>query len=664
MSPINFTIKRKIILLACIGIAGIILLFTLNTIQNSVKDRNNRIASISQQTVQILLNEVLYANTSSPTITFFDEFEQLHKATETLIREIKSLTSDSKTHEIAESILKNETALFNNFKSIVTFNQQIKDGKDQILRESQVVTELIQGIIDAINIQETELIMEGEEITAATAALRDELKNILNLVNSSTIKTQNLFLLNDAEQFQKDTEALTKDFKKYTNNIVSLLAGVKNDEYSSTWDKIKKSIVKSQELEGVVFSDWQSNQNLGKELQTNSKTAQDASKNILSRSLENIKRDAQTAKTISLITSLVTLLLMIGLSILVVRTTIGPIKNVVSRMSDIAEGEGDLTRRLEIKNKDELGDLANAFNTFIIKIQNTIKEVATNTAQLHAGSDQLSGVSENMKRNVEQATQRANTVAAASEEMSANMNSVAAAMEEASTNVSVVAVSTEQISLSFNEIAGDSQKAATMTNTAVDEAQNCSEQVSTLGIAADEIGDVLETISDISDQVNLLTLNATIEAARAGEAGKGFAVVANEIKDLAKQTSDATTEIKNKVNGIQESTKGTIHGIERISEVVNNVSETVSSISNAIDEQLKSTNDISVNISQASEGMGEVNENIAQSSSVAEEIARDIGEVDAASSQIAQNSQDVNMHSINMKELAEKLNSLISTFKA
>ncbi len=147
-------------------------------------------------------------------------------------------------------------------------------------------------------------------------------------------------------------------------------------------------------------------------------------------------------------------------------------------------------------------------------------------------------------------SEKAQTVAAATEEMSINVTSVAAGMEQTTTNLSNVAAATEEMTSTISEIAGNSEKARRITGDATRQANRITEQINELGVAAREIGKVTETITEISSQTNLLALNATIEAARAGSAGKGFAVVANEIKALAQQTAAATEDIKTRIAGV------------------------------------------------------------------------------------------------------------------
>jgi len=350
-------------------------------------------------------------------------------------------------------------------------------------------------------------------------------------------------------------------------------------------------------------------------------------------------------------------------SLIISRSVKRPLSHTVHMIKDIAEGEGDLTVRLEADSKDEIGELAVWFNVFIEKLQGIIKDVAKNSEMLNTSSNDLSTLSGQMSDGSDDMSGRSNTVAVASEEMSSNMNSVAAACEQASTNISIVATAAEEMTSTINEVAQNSEKARSVTESAVAEAQNASNTIDELGNAAREISKVTETITEISEQTNLLALNATIEAARAGEAGKGFAVVANEIKELARQTADATGEIKGRIDGIQNSTAGTVTQIEQISKVINEVNDIVATIATAVEEQSLTTENIAGNVSQAARGLEEVNENVAQSSTVSGEIARDISEVNQVASEMSTSSSQVNISAGELNNLAEQLNEMVGTFK-
>ena len=353
----------------------------------------------------------------------------------------------------------------------------------------------------------------------------------------------------------------------------------------------------------------------------------------------------------------------IVLAWLITRMTVHPIKMAVARLKDIAQGEGDLTQRLEVATKDEVGEMATWFNTFLDNLQTLIKDIAVNSETLSSASTELSAISQQMAAGAEQTSGKSSTVASAVEEMSTNTASVAAAMEQAATNLGMVATATEQMTASVGEIAQNSEKARIITSEAVTKTQGTSQKVTALGSAAQSISKVTEVITEISEQTNLLALNATIEAARAGEAGKGFAVVANEIKELAKQTAEATMEIKNQIEGVQGSTRETVTDIGEISEVIQKVDEIVGNIAASVEEQSAATQDIAGNIAQASSGVQEVNSTVAQSSDATASITRDIAEVNQASSEMTTSSGQVNMSAEELSGLAEQINGMVGKFK-
>ena len=346
---------------------------------------------------------------------------------------------------------------------------------------------------------------------------------------------------------------------------------------------------------------------------------------------------------------------------LITRSIVYPIKKSTRFAKRISEG--DFTEMLDLDQGDEIGILSKALNAMVTNLRKMIGQIAKGVETLSASSTELSAISRQMSANASQTYDLSGNVAAASEEMSANMASVAAATEQTATNVNMVAAASEEMTATINEISRNAEKARNITNRAVSDAQNVSQTVDELGKAAREIGKVTEVIADISDQTNLLALNATIEAARAGDAGRGFAVVANEIKELAKQTAQATDEIKTRIEGIQNSTSGTVAQIQQISKVIHDIDEIVSSIATAVEEQSITTNDIAGNVAQAARGIYEVTQNVSQSSAVALSIAREISGVNQAGEEISTNSSQVSLSADELKKLAKDLKELVEIFK-
>jgi methyl-accepting chemotaxis protein len=412
--------------------------------------------------------------------------------------------------------------------------------------------------------------------------------------------------------------------------------------------------------------------------------------------------------------------IIVAVAIFMLRLVMAPIKVVVAKLTELAQGGGDLTQRLQVdcpkcsdimkcnrpscqsygknemcwevsgtmsntpdcievtsgqindcldctvykqSNYDELQELSSNFNNFILKLQTMFKEVVQGVVTVSSATTELSAIAEQMSGSADNVSNQSNSVATAAEEMSTNMGSVAAATEQTTTNMNIVASAAEEMTATIADVNTNTEMASKVTGEAVEEAKSATDKVQQLGLAASEISKVTEVITDISGQTNLLALNATIEAARAGEAGKGFAVVANEIKELAKQTADATCQIKTQIEDIQNSTSETVTQIERITEVINNVNNTVNTITGAVSEQTAATDEIANNVAQAAQGLSEVNENVAQSSSVSSQIAQDITMVNQSSTEMSTSSNEVQSSALELSETAEKLKDMVGGFK-
>lgn len=340
---------------------------------------------------------------------------------------------------------------------------------------------------------------------------------------------------------------------------------------------------------------------------------------------------------------------------------INPLKRATTYINSIARG--DLSSQLEMTGNDEIGTMVANIDIMANQLRQMIARISSSSETLFSASDELGGVAVDISESTHNLNDRSTSVAAAAEEMSSNMNSVAAATEQAATNISVVANSTDEIAKTIQEIAHNTERTQEITAMAVTQSDAASNRVDELGAAATKIGKVTEAITEISEQTNLLALNATIEAARAGEAGKGFAVVANEIKNLARQTADATLEIKQHIDGIQDQARSTVTEIQDISKVIKEINEIVMMVAAAVEEHNVTTNEIAENISQATTGIKEVTQNVSESSIVTNEVARDINQVNQESGAIANESDLLNERAAMLKTLSQELKETIGMFR-
>ncbi|QTA86681.1 methyl-accepting chemotaxis protein [Desulfonema magnum] len=356
-----------------------------------------------------------------------------------------------------------------------------------------------------------------------------------------------------------------------------------------------------------------------------------------------------------------------------------PVSEVIRGLKDIAEGEGDLTRRLEIKTKDEIGVLADCFNLFIEKLRIIISQIAQNTNKLSMSSEELALLSTQMAFSVKEMNAKAETVASASREVSANVDSMASTAEQSSVSVSNIASMTEEMSSAFTQVSGLARKTADnvkqvaesgedmsleinqfatsleeMTASLNEIAKNTAQasrisqnanqrtrevhvKMSALVAASKQIGKIIRIIKDIADQTNMLALNATIEAAGAGDAGKGFGVVASEVKELARQSANATDEISDQIEHIQKRTDEAVKAMEDIGKIINEITAINEMIASSVEEQTVTANEISKSVSNNAVIVKNVAKNANESAILVGEIAKSTNETSEMAKNVAQN---------------------------
>lgn len=357
------------------------------------------------------------------------------------------------------------------------------------------------------------------------------------------------------------------------------------------------------------------------------------------------------------------IVLSIAIAFLITRSITRPVGQMVERIKDVAQGEGDLTQRVHIDSGDELGELAMWFNRFIENLHAIVKEISSSTVSLSGAATELTAVSTQMADSATAMEQKSNTVELSTDELSRDMTTVASTVEQATANINVIANAAKEMTGTVEEIAQNAGQARQISENAVVSVSNASGQVNKLGNAAREINEVIEVIVDIADQTKLLALNATIEAARAGEAGKGFAVVANEVKELANQTNSATEEITKKIEAIQNTTEGTVSEIEGVNSVIKNVNDLIAEIATAVEEQSITTRDIASNVEQAAAGINDMTEKVANSAGVSKLVATEISAVHHSSDQINQASSQVYDGSNGLLQISRELKELTGKFK-
>ena len=301
----------------------------------------------------------------------------------------------------------------------------------------------------------------------------------------------------------------------------------------------------------------------------------------------------------------------------------------------VAVADGDLTRRVDARSGDEVGQMGRSVNTALDAISTVITEFGHSATGLAQTSHRIGALS--------------GQIAKGAEDSSAQANVVASAAQEVSRNVQTVAAGSEEMGASIREISHNANEAATVAARAVDTVRATTETVSRLGESSRMIGDVVKAITNIAQQTNLLALNATIEAARAGEAGKGFAVVAGEVKELSQETARATEDIARRVEAIQADTTSAVSAIAEVTQVINQISDYQTTIASAVEEQTATTNEMNRSVNDAAAGSGQIAANIGNVADVARNTTASVDESRRAADEL--------------DEVSRKLQALVGGFR-
>jgi len=348
---------------------------------------------------------------------------------------------------------------------------------------------------------------------------------------------------------------------------------------------------------------------------------------------------------------------LVGLSVLLmclgnlalVRTVSRSLRRLSSMVQDIAEGEGDLTKRLEISSHDELGELARWFNSFLDKMHQVVSQVAQNADQVARASDEIS---QNARESAERAhvqSDRNCRVASAMQEMSATVQQVSDSSKKAADSARKAAQAAQQGGQVIE------QTLATMHGIA-GSSRNVSARIAELGKGSEQIGRIIAVIDDIADQTNLLALNAAIEAARAGEQGRGFAVVADEVRKLAERTTHATKEIATMIEAIQVEMKGAAQAMDQGNVAVQVGVEKTAASGVALEEIIQMAEQVGDMISQIATAGGE-------QATASEAINSDVAQISSETQESALAANQAAEACIGLSSLASELHGLVAQFK-
>ncbi|TPG86322.1 methyl-accepting chemotaxis protein [Pseudomonas mandelii] len=351
----------------------------------------------------------------------------------------------------------------------------------------------------------------------------------------------------------------------------------------------------------------------------------------------------------AVIATVIAVAIIIALLGMLIRILIQPLHVMTRAMADIADGEGDLTKRLTIVNNDEFGVLGTAFNRFVERIHGSIREVSSATGQVNEVALRVVAASNSSMFNSDQQASRTSSVAAAINQLGAAAQEIARNAAQASSQAS-----------DARSLAEDGQQVVDRSIVAMNQLSSMlsasSTNIESLNSKTVNIGQILEVITSISQQTNLLALNAAIEAARAGEAGRGFAVVADEVRNLAHRTQESAQQVQTMIEELQV---GARESVSTMSDSQRHSQDSVE-IANLAGERL---NSVTLRIGEI-DGM---NQSVAtateEQTAVVESINVDITEINTLNQEGVENLQSTLRACADLEQQAARLKQLVGSFR-
>jgi len=574
------------------------------------------------------------------------------------LKSLKALQEDPESAKLLDMIVADVKRYMGYQEKMLELGASDAKNIPAMRNSSQQLNPISQQILQ--NISQMILSEEDEEVT-------EERRKILTAINDMRYSWANM--LNGVRAYLAFRAKVSLDeVKLYNDNFTTLLEQLAEQEDLLTLDQ-------ADSVEQIKGFSKQYNENLaviikahgGEQWRTDAWLIRseigpllDSIKGNLNKLVSRQKQNVAEAVTatsddLSALQSLVVTLLIAGLvlglvsAIATSAAICGRIQHAVSAMKDIAEGEGDLTQKLDESGRDEIAGLAKAFNTFVAKMATLLKTVSDVGNDIAASSMQMSETAARTNQGItEQQTETDQTATAITEmvhtaqEIARNAAGAAESAHEADSEAQngqgVVKQTVDSIQLLSNEVE--------QASTVIDQLEADSEN----------IGKVIDVIKGIAEQTNLLALNAAIEAARAGEQGRGFAVVADEVRTLASRTQESTEEIMNIIGRVQDGARKAVSAME------SGRSQTVISV-----EQAVKAGESLAAITQAVSTINDMNTQIAhaasQQSEVAEEVDKSVVSIARIGHDSMQNAQQTSDSSANLANNATQLETLLSQFK-
>lgn len=559
------SVRSKIVLLALLGIFGVVVVAITNIYLSFSTKKNIEIGRISQE-IQTHILQVRMTQEQlirSKNEKLLKSYEETLNKLEAEILNLRNSTTDASVVQSIDRIKSMESDCTDTFNAIANTISKIDNYRKEVKSKTEDAKQLLYKIVEAIDNEDVMLVMQGEFLDVNKSGLRSAIKDYLTLWDKRLITIQNLLLFSDLDSYSESSKQLNNELTLKQNNLVVVLNSINVANYNEIWDKVKDILPRIDQVEDALLVDWKANLGLMDRLNQAGAGVSEATLAINTATSSMIEDNNHRSDWVTLVVAIAGTLLLAIFSIFIIRTVTRVLNRSINSLGGISD-------------------------------------------QVQAGSEQL---------------------ALASKELAEGTSSQAAAIEETSSSLEEMSSMTRQNAEHATQADELMKQLQEILSASSQSMNHLTESMGAITGASEETQKIIKTIDEIAFQTNLLALNAAVEAARAGEVGAGFAVVADEVRNLAMRAANAARSTASLIEETVKTVKMGSELVDKVTGQFSQVAAGIVSAGTFVGEITAASVEQAQGIGQINKAVSELDQIVQKNAASAEESASASGEM-------------------------------------